>query len=444
VAAINLGSNNLNGTIPAELGNLTELTSLNMFNNQLRGSIPQELSSLTNLSSLQLYENQLTGIIPAELGNLKSMITFNLAANQLSGNIPVGLGNLTDLTLLVLRSNQLSGEIPIELGNLTSLIDFQLYDNQLTGTIPTELGNLTNLSILWFGINALSGVIPTSLGNLKNLSLLDLSSTQLSGNIPIELSGLINLGEFDLSSTQLSGTIPSEFGNLTSLNKFWLNDNPNFDGSIPLSLTELSLETFSFQNTGVCEPSNSTYQTWKSTVTTYNSSGVECAISATDIEAFSFAEQTTAAVINPENHELNIEVEFGTDLTALIASFTLSSGATAQVNAIDQIRAATANDFTSAVVYTVIAEDGVTIQNWTVTVTVAPITRTDVLSFGFPQQIGASNINSENHTIDLQVAYGTDVTSLTPTIALSPNATISPASGVAQDFTIPVTYTVTA
>ncbi|MGQ9847243.1 MAG: DUF5018 domain-containing protein, partial [Bacteroidales bacterium] len=40
--------------------------------------------------------------------------------------------------------------------------------------------------------------------------------------------------------------------------------------------------------------------------------------------------------------------------------------------------------------------------------------------------------------------YGTDVTNLTPTITISQGATISPLSGVAQDFTNPVQYTVLA
>ncbi|MDD5639322.1 MAG: hypothetical protein PHR47_00760, partial [Candidatus Pacebacteria bacterium] len=40
--------------------------------------------------------------------------------------------------------------------------------------------------------------------------------------------------------------------------------------------------------------------------------------------------------------------------------------------------------------------------------------------------------------------YGTNVTSLTPTITISTDATISPLSGVAQNFTNPVTYRVTA
>lgn len=46
--------------------------------------------------------------------------------------------------------------------------------------------------------------------------------------------------------------------------------------------------------------------------------------------------------------------------------------------------------------------------------------------------------------ITVTVPYGTNVTSLTPTITVSAGATVSPASGIAKDFTSPVTYTVTA
>jgi hypothetical protein len=40
--------------------------------------------------------------------------------------------------------------------------------------------------------------------------------------------------------------------------------------------------------------------------------------------------------------------------------------------------------------------------------------------------------------------YGTDLTNLVPTITVSAGATINPASGVTQNFTNPVVYTVTA
>ncbi len=57
---------------------------------------------------------------------------------------------------------------------------------------------------------------------------------------------------------------------------------------------------------------------------------------------------------------------------------------------------------------------------------------------------GSEVIDNTNHTVTLIVPSGTDVTNLTPIISLPNSATISPNSGVAQDFTNPVTYSVTA
>ncbi|HOW29862.1 MAG TPA: DUF5018 domain-containing protein [archaeon] len=56
----------------------------------------------------------------------------------------------------------------------------------------------------------------------------------------------------------------------------------------------------------------------------------------------------------------------------------------------------------------------------------------------------SGTINNDNNTISLSVPYGTNVTALTPTIIISDETTISPESGIAQDFTNPVIYTVTA
>ena len=47
----------LNGTIPAELGGLTEMTRLYLHRNNLAGEIPAELNGLTNLVWLRLYDN---------------------------------------------------------------------------------------------------------------------------------------------------------------------------------------------------------------------------------------------------------------------------------------------------------------------------------------------------------------------------------------------------
>lgn len=68
----------------------------------------------------------------------------------------------------------------------------------------------------------------------------------------------------------------------------------------------------------------------------------------------------------------------------------------------------------------------------------------EILSFTMPQQTGPATINSSNATVHIEVSIGTALTSLTPTITVSPGATINPASGVARNFTTPQTYTVTA
>jgi len=64
-----------------------------------------------------------------------------------------------------------------------------------------------------------------------------------------------------------------------------------------------------------------------------------------------------------------------------------------------------------------------------------------IITFDVPTQ-SSSTVGANNVLINMPC--GTDVTNLIPNITISAGATISPASGVAQDFTNPVTYTVTA
>ena len=126
------------------------VTGLDLNLNSLNGSIPADLGDLTYLDTLNLAQNTLSGLIPADLGYLTYLQTLNLGYNSgLTGSIPADLGNLTNLTTLNLRNNDLSGPIPAALGGLTNLETLELNANSLTGSIPTELGNLTNLLDLY-------------------------------------------------------------------------------------------------------------------------------------------------------------------------------------------------------------------------------------------------------------------------------------------------------
>ncbi len=71
-------------------------------------------------------------------------------------------------------------------------------------------------------------------------------------------------------------------------------------------------------------------------------------------------------------------------------------------------------------------------------------TETDITGFSLAGQVGASAIDTQNHTVHITLPHGADVSALSPTITLSPGASVAPASGTAQNFTNPVAYTVTA
>ena len=55
------------------------------------------------VTELLFYSNQLSGTIPTQLGQLTNLQYLNLNNNQLSGTIPVELGQLTELTDLTLK-----------------------------------------------------------------------------------------------------------------------------------------------------------------------------------------------------------------------------------------------------------------------------------------------------------------------------------------------------
>ncbi len=83
VEKIYLGSNNLSGTIPAELGNLSSLKELGLNDNRLEGNIPAVLSNLSYLTYLALQSNKLSGSIPLSLIYLSLLSDLNTGYNAL-------------------------------------------------------------------------------------------------------------------------------------------------------------------------------------------------------------------------------------------------------------------------------------------------------------------------------------------------------------------------
>jgi len=208
------------------------VVSLTFFNNNLTGTIPSEIGNLTSLKFLSFERNSLSGTI-SNISSIGSSLEFlNFTDNDLTGTIPSSLSNLTSLEHLYFSHNQFSGNIPSSLGSLNNLIRILFLNNNLEGNIPSSLGNLQNLRYLYFNSNNLEGNIPLSLGNLTALLQLYFSSNELNGQIPPSFSNLTNLEFLYLSYNQLNGTLPSGFGNFNNLKTLSMHFN-DFEGDIP-------------------------------------------------------------------------------------------------------------------------------------------------------------------------------------------------------------------
>ena len=280
VTGLDLGSNRLNGEIPAELGNLSNLRLLFINDNNLTGALPQGLTALSGLESFRFHNNSglcapiaeafqtwLHGIaeiygsscapedspedreVLVQLYNALDGENWNNNANWLTER-PIrewhGITNDASgrVTGLLLDSKGLVGEIPKDLGSLSNLKRLDLGNNYLTGEIPRELGNLSGLETLLLGSNSsfaggLIGRIPKELGNLSNLEILILDSNLLTGEIPSELGNLTSLETLLLDHNRLSGEIPAELGSLSNLRSLEIFDN-QLTGKIPKELGNLS------------------------------------------------------------------------------------------------------------------------------------------------------------------------------------------------------------
>lgn len=238
VTEINLYPNNLQGPIPASIGNLSNLKTLQLRANKLSGVIPETVGRLYFLQLLDLTDNQLSGSIPDSVGYLINLVVLSLPGNNLSGNIPSALSHLYYLQWLDLSNNNLTGSIPPSFGNLGSIHNIYIDNNQLSDSIPSSLGKLVQLSSLHLSNNKLTGSIPPALGNLVYLAVLDLSNNQLTGTIPSSVGNLTVALYLRLNDNLLSGAIPQAIGNMKQLVGVYLQNN-RLSARIPPAIGDL-------------------------------------------------------------------------------------------------------------------------------------------------------------------------------------------------------------
>lgn len=183
-----LGTNNFDA-IPADFFvGLTSLEFLSLEYNNLNAThgwnLPSDLQGSANLNSLYLSQCNLVGPIPDFLGQMASLSTLELAYNSLTGPIPSSFNGsgLQTFQLNNQAAPSLSGPIDV-VGSMQSLKQLWLHGNNFNGTIPPSLGDCVSLTEIKLNGNELVGPIPSNLTNLQ-LTNLTVDSNKLSGPIP--------------------------------------------------------------------------------------------------------------------------------------------------------------------------------------------------------------------------------------------------------------------
>lgn len=241
IRTLGLRERDIEGKIPAAIGELRELRYLFLSGNKLTGDLPASLFTLPALQNIDLSDNSYSGAIPEGFGTMPALTVLNLKGNAYSGTIPASILGNTKIAVLSLMENNLTGDVPAQLSGMTGLKYLNLSQNDLGGAIP-DLSSLANLVSLSLWDCGLTGEIPDNIYSLSNLQILDLSQNELEGEISGNISTLTKLQYLALDGNKLRGTLPDAF---TSSDLAEAHFEGNYlRGLIPASLISSGADLF--------------------------------------------------------------------------------------------------------------------------------------------------------------------------------------------------------
>jgi len=254
-------ANILEGTIPASIGNLSDLKLLFISQDtsqfgrgKLSGSLPAEIGNLSKLHQLHISDQNLEGPLPPEIDDLKGLTELDLSGNLLNGPVPVldfpgigyinlndnqfsefaeGNGSCPNLKDLQIQNNTITGSIPPYFCNFALLESLNISDN-LIESVPEEISNLTHLNRFNADHNLLQA-LPDGLALIIRLQELSASNNQI-GYVPGNLGQAGGLVTLDLSYNLIQ-SIPPLLGSCPDLSLIYLNNN-KID-SIPASFAQI-------------------------------------------------------------------------------------------------------------------------------------------------------------------------------------------------------------
>ncbi|KAJ6738512.1 hypothetical protein OIU74_003462 [Salix koriyanagi] len=257
VTRIQIGRQNLQGTLPSNLQNLTQLERLELQYNNISGNLPS-LNGLSSLQVILLSNNKFTSVPSDFFAGLSSLQSVEIDNNPFSNwVIPESIQSASGLQNFSANSANISGSIPSFFGPdaFPGLTILRLAFNDLEGGLPASFSG-SQVQSLWLNGQKLSGGINV-IQNMTFLREVWLHSNGFSGPLP-DFSGLKDLESLSLRDNSLTGPVPESLVNLESLKVVNLSNNL-LQGPMPVFKSPVSVDmvkdsnSFCLSTPGPCD-----------------------------------------------------------------------------------------------------------------------------------------------------------------------------------------------
>ncbi len=365
--------------------------------------------------------------LAADNSTLSSDVTATISGTAISATVPFE----TDVTALVATFSTTGSSVAVDGTDQTSGSTANDFSSAVIYTVTSEDNTTQDYTVT-------VSTASVSAKKITAFSFLAADNSTLSSDVTATISG-----------TDISATVP-------------------FETDVTALVATFSTTGSSVAVDGTDQTSGSTANDFSSTVTytvtaadnttrDYTVTVSTASVSAKEITAFSFLAADNSALSSDVNAtvsgtDISATVPFGTDVTDLVAIFS-TTGSSVAVDGTDQTSGSTANDFSSAVTYTVTAADG-SIQDYTVTVSTASVSDKEITAFSFlaaDNSALSSDVTATVSGTDISatVPSGTNVTALVATFtttgsSVAVGGTDQTSGSTANNFSSAVTYTVTA
>lgn len=195
--------------------------------NNLRGTIPEEFwKAFRCFSYVRINNEYLPGSRMPDYAWHENLEILDLSMSFIQIPLSPSIAKAEKLQKLLMQACPVKGAIPSEITSLGLLSQVNMRECEITGELPQSLGNMSSLTSLLLDHNMeLGGKLPESFYNLCNLVSFDIGSTMIGGTLSREITRLTKLEDFFVQGCEFEGIIPEEFGQLKNLSSYDFHGN---------------------------------------------------------------------------------------------------------------------------------------------------------------------------------------------------------------------------